>query len=1013
MKINILKPVALSGLVVLALACSTRKDSWLSRNSHALSTKYNILYNGGLAMDAGKIDLQTKYADNFWEVLPVEQMQPEPDKATIEALEAAASPEMKVPAAQAQPSVAGKAGVSGKAGGKGAPAPQAVAPVASTPAVERNPNFTRAEEKATKAIQKHSMNIGGSEKNPQMDEAHLMLGQARYYDQRYLPALEAFNYVLYKYPSSNKINEVKIWKEKANMRLENETHTIANLQKLLKEIKLKDQIYADANATLAQAFINTEEQDSAISRLKTAVDFTKKPEEESRYQFIIGQLYDLQKNRDSADAYYQKVIDMNRRGPRMYMIQSILKLTSRFDAKTGDTLAFNEHYEKLLNDRENRPFLDWINFQYALHYDGKMKNPEKALKYYNKSLDAGPNDEYLNASNYRNIADIYFNKAEYVTAGIYYDSTMIHLKPRTREFRLIEKKRLNLEDVIKYEAIAKTNDSILNVVGMSETARKEFFQKHIEKLKAEDEKRKALAEKEKAIAENAANPNRAFKDNGSLSMGQNSFGTPASLARGGNAASKGGPFYFYSPMLVNMGKQEFQKNWGKRKLEDNWRTARPDFSSDPTLEETPEQEAERLAAEEKAKTEADIRYSTDFYVSQLPTDQKVIDSLGKERNFAYYQLGVIYKEKFKEYHRAADKLEKLLSQNPEERLILPSEYYLYKIYEIIDKSKAAQVKEDIIKFYPDSRYAQILSQNQDAANANDGPEAIYLRLFKEYEAGDYVGVYPKIEEAIDQFTGEEIVPKFELLKARTIGKMRGLEEYKKALNYTALTYPNSAEGKEAELLLGKDIVLMEYMQFNDREPKSWKLLYRAPNVKDKKIVTLQGKLKKFISERTSDQLSQSVDFFTPEMNFVVVHGIRSKEGAMGIVTVLKEFKEYKVTEVPIIISSENYSVVQIKKNLEEYVIEPDRPADKRPAPNVRATADVAKPKVKLQPRAKKARPVNNVSASPFPGSAAVPPQDPDAPNSFGNQQQQQRNTQNRQPANNNTGGNLNMAPPGK
>jgi TolA-binding protein len=73
------------------------------------------------------------------------------------------------------------------------------------PPKTKHANFERAETKAIKAIQKHSMNIDGGEKNPQMDEAHLMLGKARYYDQRFVPALEAFNYVLYKYPKSDNI----------------------------------------------------------------------------------------------------------------------------------------------------------------------------------------------------------------------------------------------------------------------------------------------------------------------------------------------------------------------------------------------------------------------------------------------------------------------------------------------------------------------------------------------------------------------------------------------------------------------------------------------------------------------------------------------------------------------------------------------------------------------------------------------------------------------------------------
>ena len=86
---------------------------------------------------------------------------------------------------------------------------------------DNNPNFIIAEEKATKAIQKHSMDIKDEERNPQTDEAFLLLGKARYFDQRYIPALEAFNYVLRKYTESDKLNEATIWREKTNIRLEN------------------------------------------------------------------------------------------------------------------------------------------------------------------------------------------------------------------------------------------------------------------------------------------------------------------------------------------------------------------------------------------------------------------------------------------------------------------------------------------------------------------------------------------------------------------------------------------------------------------------------------------------------------------------------------------------------------------------------------------------------------------------------------------------------------------------
>jgi hypothetical protein len=59
-------------------------------------------------------------------------------------------------------------------------------------------------------------------------------------------------------------------------------------------------------------------------------------------------------------------------------------------------------------------------------------------------------------------------------------------------------------------------------------------------------------------------------------------------------------------------------------------------------------------------------YTADFYLKQLLTTQAAIDSIGMERNKAYYQLGVIYKEKFKEYELATNKLEQLLQNSPEE-----------------------------------------------------------------------------------------------------------------------------------------------------------------------------------------------------------------------------------------------------------------------------------------------------------------------------------------------------------
>lgn len=893
MKTNLLRYTSIAGLLVVVIACSTKRNTFLSRNSHALSSKYNILYNGGLALDKGVENLKLQYQDNFWQRLPIERMQITTD---------------------------------------------AVLPGDKT---QVNPDFERAETKATKAIQKHSMNIGGSEKNPQMDEAHLMLGKSRYYDQRFVPALEAFNYILYKYPNSDKIYEAKIWREKTNMRMDNDALAVTNLTNLLHEIKFKDQIFADANAALSQAFLNLEEKDSAIAKLKLARDFTKENEEKARYHFILGQIYEEMGMKDSAYASYQEVIDMHRKAAKPYTIHAHMRQAEQFDYKTGDTLAFVEKYDKLLKDRENRPYLDALNHQMALFYD-KQKNDKQAKKYYNLSLKHKSQDQYMIASNYRNLADIYFNNAKYVTAGKYYDSTMVQLDMRSREFKAIKKKRENLNDVIKYEAIATRNDSILTVYAMSEPEKIAYYNAYIEKLKKQQEFLRIQKEKEAALGGGGENTGAeglppeskdekmsatkgAAKDQVAEEAAKAAARPPAGQtvmppAKASGSAGESN-FYFYNPTTVAFGKNEFRKNWGDRTLKNNWRvSAKKGANATQNEDELLAESEEAEAAKVKAAANSDEMYKPEFYISQLPTKKTEIDSIGKERNFAYYQLGVIYKEKFQEYKLAADKLEKLLDNEPEERLVLPSMYNLYKIYEIIDKEKVVAMKNKIVSQYPDSRYAQIL-QNPDASGpaSGDSPQVAYQKLYDLYDAGDYKKVLNDADVAIEQYTGEEMVPKFELLKARAIGRLKGLDEYKKALNFVALNYPNSEEGKKAESMLTREVVVMEAMQFNSVEPNSWKLLFKADNLSDKNTVALYGKIVKFIKDRSFDKIKMTVDVYTMDKNFLVIHGMKNEEHAKGIQSILKEFKEYKIQEPSYVISNENYKVVQIKKNFDEFL----------------------------------------------------------------------------------------------
>lgn len=822
------------------------------------------MYNGGIGLDKGLQAIQANNQDNFWEMLPIEKMQF--DENFTEGEKA------------------------------------------------KNPDFELAETKATKAIQKHSMNIGGREKNSQIDEAYLMLGKARYYDQRFIPAIEAFNYILYKYPNSSNIYTAKIWREKTNMRLGNDAIVLKNIRLLLKKTDLDKQTYADANALLSEAFLNLEEKDSAVAKLRIAEQFTRKNEERARYRFILGQMYQAEGKRDSAIYFYDGVIDLNRKADRKYMMHAYAKKAQLFDYEGGNDTLFLKTYNKLVADRENRPYYDILFYEMGSYYD-KKKDNDNALKFYNKSLGRKSKDPYLAASAYRNIGNMYFKNTDYTMAAKYYDSTLVKLDSKTREYAFIEKNRKNLNEVIKYEAIAKRNDSIIKVFNMPPNEKKEYFESYITELKKKDEAKRLFEEKEKERLANidlnnlAQNPANGAVDPQSLGKPTESEGI--GMPPGGSDAASS--FYFYNPTTVAYGKLQFKKMWGNRTLGGNWRMGGVRQASAAINDSIDTKESANVLND----TVVPEKYTVAFYVKQLPTTQASIDSIGKERNFSYYQLGLIYKEKFKEYKLASDKLEALLRNNPEEKYVLPSMYNLYKIYQITNPEKAIAIKAEISSKYPNSRYSQILNNKEEDSNLS--PDKEYQKWYKLFEEEHFEEVLANIDNLINQYSGDDIVSKYELLKANTLGKADGLEAYKKGLENVADNYPNSEEGKNAREILEKQVPVLEKLAFTTTDSNSWKIIYPIKKDDTKSLKQIEEAIRVFLLVENFERLTTSYDKYNRTENFVVIHGLKSEAYAKDVSGVLRDDKKYKIANQPIIISTDNYKVVQIKKNLDAYL----------------------------------------------------------------------------------------------
>ena len=66
-------------------------------------------------------------------------------------------------------------------------------------------------------------------------------------------------------------------------------------------------------------------------------------------------------------------------------------------------------------------------------------------------------------------------------------------------------------------------------------------------------------------------------------------------------------------------------------------------------------------------------------------------------------------------------------------------------------------------------------------------------------------------------------------------------------------------------------------------------------------------------------MSTSIDYYISNTIFVMTHGLNSRQGAEGFADILSERKKDKIKNNHFEVSSENYAIIQIHKNLEDYL----------------------------------------------------------------------------------------------
>ena len=796
-----------------------------------IPTMYNVLYNGNLALEEGKKELAEKRKDNYFEILEVE-------------------PEVR----------------SQNYNLKG----------------EGNPHFDRAEEKAIKAIQRHSMVFDGKQKNRKIDDAYMLLGKARYYNGRYIPALEAFNHLLTNYGETNQRYNAAVWREKAHIQLGREQLAVAALEKILEEEQPKRRERATLHAVLAQAFINLEAYPKAIEALKQASQETKEKPKRGRYYFIIGQLFEHLQQKDSAQAYYQKVIGLNWNVPRRLWVEAQVGKARTQTLTPEEKIAYTKKLRKMEKLYEHKDLLDLVYFQHALFLEGENQ-PKAATNYFLRSLEKNKDNEGLRRRTHEHLGELYFKDKKYPLAYAHYDSTLVYIPKNTLEHLYMRRKRDNLAQITAFENTIAKADSLSRIMKMPKEEQIRYFERHIDSLKQQPATQQAVTITDfgRATTPQQQNPQEGF--------------------------------YFYLPQTVAYGKQLFKQRFGDRPLMDNWR-----WSNQLIAQQSTDVVTDSLAISQ---------ISPEDYLKKLPTPSE-LEQLQKDRETALYGVGELYWEKFADGKLAEQRLTRLLSLTHNDKLKEKTLYLLYKINEKNPK-EADAYKQQLLTSFPNSEYAKPIS-GQQSTNEKELQEQ-YQHLSDQLAAQQYAEVLAYLQAHKTAYKTSSMGPDFDILKANAIARLEGKAAYIREVEAIVQEYPNTSQAddlKEKLKILKGSSEKPTFLP--DEEATSWKVVLQGGL--DEQQLT---QLKNYLEENGFAYLTLSQDVYDDKEQFAVLHGFMSKQMAEGFVqrvnhyfqeNALKKKKDEEKNQENtmffkefFVISSENYAILQAFKNKEEYI----------------------------------------------------------------------------------------------
>ena len=490
-------------------SCSTQKNTWATRSFHQTKVKYNILYNGNIAYEEGLKAIRDANEDDYSRVLSLYPV------SNHKAAEASAS-QMDKTIEKCRKCIK-------------------LHSIKSKP--KRDPKRARDP--------KYKLWLESEEFNAEMYRAWLRLGEAEFHKGDFLGAVSTFNYVARHYSNDpNIVAQCQLWiaRSYAEMGWQYEAEDVLNRVQVDALSRKHARLYS---AVKADVLLHGGQYHAALPFVKIAVPYEKRKIYRPRFAYVLGQLYEIEGNRDDAIHAYKSVIRMAPSNEMDFNARiRIAELGGRNSLRQLRTMSKQSKHK----DRLDRIFGAMGNIY--LHNG----DTAKALEMYAKAIAEATQSGSAKADILVRAGDIHYDRHDYVEAQPCYREAVTILTAEDERYERIRKRSDVLDQLIVHYNQAQLQDSLQRLSHLSEAEQRAIAEKIVADLIAA----------EKADSTEQAQAARAAARGDNLPPSVNT----ANMLGGG---AQKGEWYFYNQQLVKQGAQEWRRRWGTRPLEDNWR----------------------------------------------------------------------------------------------------------------------------------------------------------------------------------------------------------------------------------------------------------------------------------------------------------------------------------------------------------------------------------------------------------------------------------------------------------